>query len=177
MNVLSKVDRAISRSVASEANIRWTLNLLLVYAHHIVASGRPGSGQSLSIQTERQWTFEPVAWDRKKYKLVGRPDYAVWYGPKHEVELNVVVVEAKARKSQNTGLVQALAYMGEYLHNICAIIGLESNSFKGVVHRLRKEKNKQDCTIYGVACDDTMFHFLKINNNSEVRFLISYHLI
>lgn len=41
------------------------------------------------------------------------------------------------------------------------------------MHKLRKEREKRDCTVYGVACDAVYFHFLKINDNSEVDAFLS----
>lgn len=47
--------------------------------------------------------------------LTGRPDYGIWYGEEEELELNVVVMEAKKPHSGGAGVPQALAYMGKYL--------------------------------------------------------------
>lgn len=114
VNVLTKIDNFTSRSDANESNIRWTLSMLIVYAYDMVMSGKPSSGQVISAQTEKNWAYSPVKWLGKRYKLVGKPDYAIWYGEVEETALNIVIVEAKRRFPAPSGLVQCLAYMGEY---------------------------------------------------------------
>lgn len=110
-SVLAKVEAARSKSPLNEASIRWTLDLLLVYAHDIATFGQPDAGQQIGIQTERHWVFEPVKYEKKKFALVGKPDYAVWYGNADDTAVNIVVVEAKSPNSAGKGV----AYMGEYL--------------------------------------------------------------
>lgn len=65
------------------------------------------------------WAYSPVKWKGKKWKdkkwmLTGRPEYGVWYGGE-DLELNVVVMEAKKHHSGGAGVPRALAYMGKYL--------------------------------------------------------------
>lgn len=38
-----------------------------------------------------------------------------------------------------------------------------------MVHRLQRDKGKEDCTVFGLAADDRSFCFMKINNDSQVR--------
>lgn len=113
-SVLAKVNSALSNSPKNEANIRFTLDLLFVYAHNI-ATCQPNRGQTISIQTEKHWVFEPVRHEKQQYALVGRPDYAVWYGNDNEVAVNIVVMEAKSADDAGRGIPQCLAYMGQYL--------------------------------------------------------------
>ncbi|KAJ5828037.1 uncharacterized protein N7525_006290 [Penicillium rubens] len=147
-SVLAKVEAARSKSPLNEASIRWTIDLLLVYAHDIATSGHPSAGQHIGIQTERHWVLEPVKYDKKKFALVGKPDYAVWYGNIDDTAVNIVVVEAKSQNSAGQGVPQCLAYMG-------------------MVHRLRQREKRQNCTVYGVAADAQYFFFLKINEKSR----------
>ncbi|KAJ5464104.1 hypothetical protein N7475_007239 [Penicillium sp. IBT 31633x] len=149
VNILSKIDKFSSRSDANESNIRWTLNMLLVFAYDIATSSKPTSGQAISAQTEKTWGYGPVKWIDKRYKLIGKPDYAIWYGEVGETAVNIVIVEAKRRYLAANGLVQCLAYMG-------------------IVHRLRKEAGKQNCTVYGMAADDQSFLFRKIKQQLRV---------
>ncbi|KXG52772.1 uncharacterized protein PGRI_080280 [Penicillium griseofulvum] len=130
-SVLSKIDNATTKGAVSESNIRFTLDILLVYAHDIAMSENAD-----------------LEWNKKDYRLVGQPDYAVWYGEIEETALNVVVAEAKKRHMTGTCLIQCLGYMG-------------------VVHRTRKASGKENCTVYGMASDDQTFIFLKINEKSE----------
>lgn len=134
--------------------------MLLVFAYDIATSSKPTSGQAISAQTEKTWGYGPVKWIDKRYKLIGKPDYAIWYGEVGETAVNIVIVEAKRRYLAANGLVQCLAYMGKWL--IIFLFLLMSNSFEGIVHRLRKEAGKQNCTVYGMAADDQSFLFRKI---------------
>ncbi|KAJ5535389.1 hypothetical protein N7527_001643 [Penicillium freii] len=147
-SVLTKVDAARSKSSLNEASIRWTLDLLLVYAHDIATFRQPNAGQNIGIQTERHWVFEPVEYDKKKFTLVGKPDYAVWYGNVNDTAVNIVIVEAKSQNSASKGVPQCLAYMG-------------------MVHRLRQREKKKNCTVYGVTADAQFFIFLKIDEKSR----------
>ncbi|KAJ5497427.1 hypothetical protein N7463_009414 [Penicillium fimorum] len=147
-SVRSKIETATSKSLPSESNTRFTLDILLIYAHDIATSGNSISGRDISVQTGKQWTYGPVRWNHKNYTLVGKPDYTVWYGESEQTALNVVVVEAKRRYFAGNGLVQCLGYMG-------------------VVHKLRKEAGKENCTVYGMTSDGQTFIFLKINERSE----------
>ena len=114
-NVLGKIDRATSRSLPNEAIIRLTVDMLLVYAHDIVSLRNSTAARSLCLQAESQWGYGPVERDNQRYRLVGKPDYALWYGEIEETAVNVVIVEAKRRHYASTGLPQCLAYMGTYL--------------------------------------------------------------
>ena len=44
---------------------------------------------------ERTWEYSPVKWKGKSWMLSGRPDYGIWYGEKEDIELNVIIMEAK----------------------------------------------------------------------------------
>ncbi|KAJ5458273.1 hypothetical protein N7475_009661 [Penicillium sp. IBT 31633x] len=147
-SVLLKVDAARSESPLNEVSIRWKLDLLLVYAHDIATSGQPDAGQRIGIQTERHWVFEPVRHEQKKFALIGKPDYAVWYGKVDDTAVNIVVVEAKSIGSAGKGIPQCLGYMG-------------------MVHRLRQREKKKNCTVYGMATDAQAFFFLKIDEKSK----------
>ncbi|CAG7925820.1 unnamed protein product [Penicillium olsonii] len=143
-----KSDRAHGNSFAKEVSIRSKLNLLLVSAHDLVSSSLDESMSPLAIQMERTWAYTPVKWKGKLWMLTGRPDYGIWYGEREEIELNVVVMEAKRTDYGSAGVAQALAYMG-------------------CVHRQRKELGKEDSTVYGISADEINFIFIKINNDSQ----------
>ncbi|KAJ5209159.1 hypothetical protein N7449_003538 [Penicillium cf. viridicatum] len=147
-SVLTKVDAARSKSPLNEASIRWTLDLLLVYAHDIATFRQPDAGQNIGIQTERHWVLEPVKYEKKEFALVGKPDYAVWYGNVDDTAVNIVVVEAKSQNAACKGVPQCLAYMG-------------------MVHRLRRREKKKNCTVYGMTADAQYFFFLKIDEKSR----------
>lgn len=88
--------------------------MLLVCAHHMVSSSLGESARAMHVQMENTWAFTPVKWKGETFTLTGRPDYGVWYGDKEEIEVNVIVVEAKRPDDASLGVPQALAYMCEY---------------------------------------------------------------
>lgn len=64
---------------------------------------------------ERIWAYSPVKWKGETWMLTGRPDYGIWSGKEEEdLELNVVIMEAKKPHNGGAGIPQALAYMGKY---------------------------------------------------------------
>lgn len=91
--------------------MRWDLNASVTFAHDI-ATAEIAPNKPLSVQCEKLWTIGPVSHKRKQWNLTGRPDYSVWYGAE-EVELNVVIVEAKRPLAAAEGIPQALACMGK----------------------------------------------------------------
>ncbi|KAJ5399896.1 hypothetical protein N7465_010385 [Penicillium sp. CMV-2018d] len=116
---------------ANEASIRYKLNLL-VCAHDLVLSS--------SNESTRLWST-----------LSGRPDYGIWYGDKEELDLSVVIIEAKRPNTGSEGVPQALAYMG-------------------CVHKQRKDLGKTDTTVYGISTDAMNFTFMKLDNESRWSF-------
>ncbi|KKK13134.1 hypothetical protein ARAM_006973 [Aspergillus rambellii] len=124
---LEKSDRAHGASRANEASIRCKLNLLLVCAHDL---------------------YSPVKWKGKTWMLSGRPDYGIWYGEEEDIDLNVVIMEAKRPNSGTEGIPPALAYMG-------------------CVHKQRKDLGKTDTTVYGISTDAMNFTFMKLDNESR----------
>ncbi|OQE44596.1 hypothetical protein PENCOP_c002G02772 [Penicillium coprophilum] len=76
-------------------------------------SNSPMNEANIPIQTERHWVL-PIRFEKQDMNLVGKPDYAVWYGNANDTAVNVVVVEAKGMGNAGQGMIQCLAYMGEY---------------------------------------------------------------
>ncbi|OQE95623.1 hypothetical protein PENNAL_c0002G09025 [Penicillium nalgiovense] len=113
VGTLALIESASSRSPSTEASIRWVINALLLNAHRIASSHVPYA-QPINIQTERPYKHGPVCLKREKVILSARPDYGIWYGDNETVYLNVLVVEAK-KTDHESGVAQALGYMGEYL--------------------------------------------------------------
>ncbi|KXG54366.1 uncharacterized protein PGRI_075100 [Penicillium griseofulvum] len=127
------------------------LNLLLVCAHDLVSSSLSKSARPLNIQMERTWAYSPVKWKGKTRMLSGRPDYGIWYGEEEDLDLNVVIMEAKRPNSGTERVPQALAYMG-------------------CVHKQRKDFGKADATVYGISTDAMNFTFMKLDNESQWSF-------
>ncbi|KGO37473.1 hypothetical protein PEX1_101350 [Penicillium expansum] len=115
-------------SESNEALTRITLNNLLVCSHHHITSHSDDTSNTVHLNAEANWSL--------------------WYGPKEDVAVSVVVVEAKSGATATSGVSQTLGYMG-------------------CVHRKRKELGKMDSTVYGVVSDGQYFVFLKINNDSQ----------
>lgn len=120
---LEKTDRARGASDGNEATVRIKLNLLLIAAHDLVTSARDQSARGINVQVEPSWTvavdmptmgwdYGPFQHDDEHLLLKGRPDYAIWYGEKESIDLNVIVMEAKKTNAGTDGIPQALAYMG-----------------------------------------------------------------
>jgi hypothetical protein len=88
----------------------------------------------------------------------------------------VLIVEAK-KTDLESGVAQALGYMGEYLTmpNILYIRKLTCS--EGCIHRERKKLPKRDCTIYGMASNGIWFSFLKISHDSKVRFFYDFFIL
>lgn len=51
--------------------------------------------------------------EAKEIGPVRRPDYGIWYGEKEDIEVNVITMESKKHNSGSSGVLQALAYMGQ----------------------------------------------------------------
>ncbi|KAJ5816048.1 hypothetical protein N7447_008281 [Penicillium robsamsonii] len=142
---LEKSDRAHGTSYANEASIRYKLNLLLVCPHDLVLSSSKKSPRPLNIQMERIWAYSPVKWKRKTWMLSGRPDCGVWYGEEEDLDLNVIIIEAKRPNSSSEG----------------------ADLSKGCVHKQRKDLGKTDTTVYGISTDAMNFTFMKLDNESR----------
>ncbi|KAL9046812.1 MAG: hypothetical protein Q9214_000454 [Letrouitia sp. 1 TL-2023] len=78
------------------------------------------------------------------------PDYSVWYDPKRKstLDTNLIIVEAKKAGSASACLGQLTAYMG-------------------AVHAFKKDEQKENSIVYGVASDGLEFRFCRINNQSN----------
>ncbi|KAJ5348899.1 uncharacterized protein N7506_002152 [Penicillium brevicompactum] len=141
---LKLIETVSSHTPTTEPSARWIINALVPRALNIAAADGPPD-QRINIQTDYSYTHGPVKLGRDKVLLSARPDYRIWYGDWEQLALNVVIVEAKRI---DIGLSQALGYMG-------------------CIHREWKEFSKSNCTVYGFACNGTIFWFLKISNESK----------
>lgn len=50
---------------------------------------------------------------RKRYKLVGLADYALFYGPQQEMNSTLFVIREKRRGGLGNGIAEVLSHMGE----------------------------------------------------------------
>lgn len=108
-------------SESNEALTRITLNNLLVCSHHHITSHSDDTSNTVHLNAEANWRYGPVVHDKMKYDLIGRPDYSLWYGPKEDVAVSVVVVEAKSGATATSGVSQTLGYMGKCSNYPCFI--------------------------------------------------------
>lgn len=102
-----------SSNDGSEANVRFPLNIVIIYAQYHVYFESAPTGRPLHLMAESTWGYGPVVDRGKKCSVSGRPDYAIWYGVLQETAVNLVVVEAKRRRDTSRGAAQCLGYMGE----------------------------------------------------------------
>jgi hypothetical protein len=94
-------------------------------------------------------------------------DYSVWYGESEALCLNLLIVEAKGGAKSKDPIPQLLGYMGMYLA-ICVIPFLgKLIGIKGCIHRGRKNDQKRNCGVYGMAYTGSVWHFLKISQDSK----------
>ncbi|KAJ5903346.1 hypothetical protein N7504_005729 [Penicillium tannophilum] len=133
----------------NEASIRMILDPILIKARALAMKAKKPHGNKFTLQTETEWSVmvKTALVEGGAFVLKGNPDYACWYGPAEETEVNVVVVEAKSNNITITPD-QCLAYMA-------------------MIHQMRKEARKQDCTVYGLQAHNTSFCFLKLDDQSR----------
>ncbi|KAJ5450671.1 uncharacterized protein N7458_007120 [Penicillium daleae] len=136
-NVLRKVDNAACHSEASEALIRLTLNMLLVYAHDTVTSQISTTARPLSLQAERTWVYDV------EKDLVWR---------RGATPSNVIAVEAKTKGRASEGIYQCLAYMGivrnerkKRSHQTCAVYGFASDDEEFCFLKINDNSQWSEC--------------------------------
>ncbi|KAJ5348372.1 uncharacterized protein N7506_001625 [Penicillium brevicompactum] len=139
---MNLIDSALAQSPITEASIRSNIDAFILFVNKITAAQTPPTWP-LSIQTERSYSFGPVRLRGKKAKLSTSIDYRVWYGDDEQLPVNLIVIGMEERLDE---IAQCLGYMG-------------------CVHRERKQVSKQDATVYGLATDSQVFHFLKISHD------------
>ena len=110
---------------------------------------QPEDPAILGLQHETQIQRQ-VTYKGETRMLSGYADYTVWYDSQKGSNLatNLIIIEAKKANSTDTCLGQLTAYMG-------------------VVHAYRKDEQKQNSVIYGVASDGLSFRFCRIDNESN----------
>lgn len=113
------------------------------------SSSRPEDPAVLDLQHETQFQRH-VTYKGESRLLSGYADYTVWYEShkKSTLATNLIIIEAKKINSTDTCLAQLTACMG-------------------VVHAYRKDEQKQNSVIYGVASDGLSFRFCRIDNESN----------
>ncbi|KAJ5520280.1 hypothetical protein N7463_000733 [Penicillium fimorum] len=110
---------------------RWVVDSIVLNAY-ATATSNIRNAQPLNVQCERGYTFGPVTLKQKRVILSGRPDSSVWYGESVAWCLIVLIVEAKGGAKGSNPIPQLLGYMG-------------------CIHRGRKDEQKRNCGIYGMA--------------------------
>lgn len=110
------------------------------------------SSEDAAVLELQHETFlqRPVAFKGERRLLSGYADCTVWYDAqrKQDLSTNLIIIEAKKRDHTDTCLGQLTACMG-------------------IIHASRKEKKKENSTIYGVASDGLSFRFCRIDNNGH----------
>lgn len=100
----------------NKASIRMILDPILIKARALAMKAKKPHGNKFTLQTETEWSVmvKTALVEGGAFVLKGNPDYACWYGPAEETEVNVVVVEAKSNNITITPD-QCLAYMGLWI--------------------------------------------------------------
>ncbi|RFU33640.1 hypothetical protein B7463_g2653, partial [Scytalidium lignicola] len=91
-----------------------------------------------------------VVHDNVTKTMSGFADYTIFYDPKNTKSLatNLVLVEAKRPSAFYPAIQQLICYMG-------------------IVFHARKEEDKTNCTVHGVASDGELFTFCRIDNHGQ----------
>ena len=112
------------------------------------ASSQSEDPAVLELQHETHFQRQ-VQYSGETRLLSGYADYTVWYESQRRSNLatNLIVVEAKIN-STDTCLGQLTAYMG-------------------IAHACRRDEQKQNSVIYGVASDGLSFRFCRIDNEGN----------
>ncbi|KAJ5543238.1 hypothetical protein N7535_005668 [Penicillium sp. DV-2018c] len=142
---LAMTDGALTGEQNAQARMRWRMNHFLLFAFNTAID--TSSENQLEIHREPRWSFGPVRYKDQAVKLSGCPSYGLWYGDEDEVALNVIVVQNKRLKQYDEAISEVLGYMGFVYHH-------------------RKNANKPNHSIYGVATDSKTFYFVRLDNDS-----------
>ncbi|KAJ5251626.1 hypothetical protein N7489_002036 [Penicillium chrysogenum] len=147
VTTLDLIEQAFGRSRPTEASTRWFIDSITLHAYTTAISDLTNA-RPLNIQYERTYSFGPVTLNHKRVILSGRMDYSVWYGESEALCLNVLIVEAKGGAKSKDPIPQLLGYMG-------------------CIHRGRRNDQKRNCGVYGMAYTGSVWHFLKISHDSK----------
>ncbi|KAE8357377.1 hypothetical protein BDV27DRAFT_170597 [Aspergillus caelatus] len=148
-SILADYAVATGGSPENEALMRCRIDAILLtsLAAQKRAIARDSSSSILSVHLQVEtdmllpWTYQG------EQKIVsGTTDYSLWYKAPQEMECNLLVVEAK--KKGTSGDYQALAYMA-------------------MLHHARKEVQREDVSVYGIATDSFTWTFLYLDNNGK----------
>lgn len=168
-------DDALKNEKNAEASMRWRMNHFLLFAFNTAMDTYSEEKRLLEIHCEPRWSFGPVRYKDQAVKLSGYPSYALWYGNEDEAALNVIVAQNTRFKRHDKGIPEVLGYMGEY--NVPLMKCSLTDLVEGFVHHHRKNANKLNSPVYGVATDSKTFHFVRLDNDSTVYLFNMSHLI
>ena len=170
-------DGALRNEINAEASMRWRMNNFLLFAFNIAMDSLSEERRLLEIHREPRWLSGPVRYKDQAVKLSGYPSYALWYGDEDEAASNVIVAQSKRLRRLDEGIAEVLEYMGEYIVLLLVLYCSLANLVGGFVYHHRKNANKANCPVYGVATDSRTFHFVRLDNDSTVCIFNMSHLI
>ncbi|KAL9100452.1 MAG: hypothetical protein Q9163_004176 [Psora crenata] len=101
------------------------------------------------LELQHETPFQrPITYKGQARLLTGYADYTICYTPQEGLNLatNLIIIEAKKVGYTDTCLGQLAACMG-------------------VVYASRKDENKQNAVVYGIASDGLTFRFSRIDND------------
>ncbi|KAL3460129.1 hypothetical protein BJX64DRAFT_290610 [Aspergillus heterothallicus] len=164
--MLADWDMVFRGTDQNEQVIRGRLNSIVVsilaakkreeYGQHGAGNGsnKRTSTESLAQYKSLCWALEKPLTFKWKIKgkmteIRGRMDFALWYGSREDVETNLVVVAAKRLHYAGTDVPQAIIYMA-------------------ILHNARKQAERTNWPIYGIATDSWHWYFLRLAPNGVV---------
>lgn len=151
-----------------DAAIRFRVNYFLLYALTEAMDSQTGERQPLELHDEDKWSFGPVQYKDMAVTLSGHPSYAMWNGDEDEAASNVILVRGRMRGEPEECIAEVLGYMGR-----CTTAGdvfslLFTDLVQGFIYHHRRNANKANHPLYGVATDSRTFHFVRLDNDSTV---------
>ncbi|CAG7925141.1 unnamed protein product [Penicillium olsonii] len=144
---LEIIDSALDNETNAGASIRWRMNNFILCAMNTAMDSCSEQEELPQLNFEPRWSFGPVQHQDQPVQLSGYPSYALCYGDKDEADVNVILAQSQRFKRDDAGISEVLGYMGFVYHH-------------------RKDANKANPPIYGIATDSKIFHFVRLDNDS-----------
>lgn len=148
--------------------IRFRVNDFIVFALAEAMDSQTGERQPLELRGEHKWSFGPVHYKHKAVTLSGHPSYAMWNGDEDEAASNVILVRGRMRGEPEECIAEVLGYMGRCTTAGDVFFFLFTDPVQGFIYHHRRNANKANHPLYGVATDSRTFHFIRLDNDSTV---------
>lgn len=164
------IDSALRDETSAEANMRWRMDHFVLLAFSLAVGSCPEDDRLPEITPEPRWSFGPVQYKDMAVKLSGYPSYALWYGDQDEAASNVIVAQDQRYRASEEGIAEVLGYLGEYAVALLMLDCFQANLVEGFIYHHRKNADKENRPLYGVATDSRVFHFVRLDTDCSVCF-------